>query len=54
MVTIMCIVTQTPSELDLKNPNFQLSRTQAAASSFILIFCFIGTILITRDINPYF
>lgn len=44
MVTIMCIVTQTPSELDLKNPNFQLSRTQAAASSFILIFCFIVTL----------
>lgn len=44
MVIIMCTVTLTPSELDLKNPNFQLSRTQAAASSFILIFCFIVTL----------
>ncbi|XP_072752130.1 lysosomal cholesterol signaling protein [Anoplolepis gracilipes] len=44
MVTIMCTVIHIPSELDLKNPNFQLSRTQAAASSFILIFCFIVTL----------
>lgn len=39
----MCTtVTLTPTELDFKNPNFQLGRTEAAASSFILIFCFIG------------
>lgn len=45
MVTIMCTtVTLTPSEFDLKNPNFQLGRAQAAASSFILIFCFIVTL----------
>ncbi|XP_029156528.1 integral membrane protein GPR155 [Nylanderia fulva] len=45
MVIIMCTtVTLPPSEFDLKNPNFQLGRTQAAASSFILIFCFIVTL----------
>lgn len=44
MTTIMCIITLTPSEFDLKNPNFQLTKVQAAASSFILIFCFIVTL----------
>lgn len=41
MTTIMCTITLT-SEFDLKNPNFQFTKVQAAASSFILIFCFIG------------
>ncbi|EFN74449.1 Integral membrane protein GPR155 [Camponotus floridanus] len=44
MTTIMCTITLTPSEFDLKNPSFQLTRVQAAASSFILIFCFIVTL----------
>lgn len=43
MVTLICVTVRlNPSDLDLKNPNFQLGRTQAAISSFILIFCFIG------------
>ena len=43
MVTLICVTVRlNPSDLDFKNPNFQLGRTQAAISSFILIFCFIG------------
>ncbi|XP_018398863.1 PREDICTED: integral membrane protein GPR155 [Cyphomyrmex costatus] len=45
MVTLTCITVRlNPSDLDFKNPNFQLGRTQAAISSFILIFCFIVTL----------
>ncbi|XP_011630215.1 integral membrane protein GPR155 [Pogonomyrmex barbatus] len=45
MVTLICLTVRwNPSDLDLKNPNFQLGRTQAAVSSFILIFCFIVTL----------
>lgn len=45
MTIITCaIVTPNLSDLDYKNPNFQLGRTQAAISSFILIFCFIVTL----------
>ncbi|KYQ58710.1 hypothetical protein ALC60_02358, partial [Trachymyrmex zeteki] len=45
MVTLICVTVRlNPSDLDLKNPNFQLGRTQAAISSFILIFCFIVTL----------
>ncbi|XP_011052542.1 PREDICTED: integral membrane protein GPR155 [Acromyrmex echinatior] len=45
MVTLICVAVRlNPSDLDFKNPNFQLGRTQAAISSFILIFCFIVTL----------
>ncbi|TGZ48314.1 Uncharacterized protein DBV15_08645 [Temnothorax longispinosus] len=45
MVTLTCITVRlNPSDLDFKNPNFQLGRTQAAVSSFVLIFCFIVTL----------
>ncbi|KYN35218.1 hypothetical protein ALC56_10393 [Trachymyrmex septentrionalis] len=45
MVTLICITVRlNPSDLDLKNPNFQLGRIQAAISSFVLIFCFIVTL----------
>jgi len=43
MATLTCVTVKlNPSNLDLKNPNFQLGRTQAAVSSFVLVFCFIG------------
>lgn len=43
MVTLTCMTIRlNPSDLDFKNPNFQLGRPQAAVSSFVLIFCFIG------------
>ncbi|KYN09636.1 hypothetical protein ALC57_18156, partial [Trachymyrmex cornetzi] len=45
IVTLICVTVRlNPSDLDFKNPNFQLGRTQAAISSFILIFCFIVTL----------
>lgn len=45
MVILTCITVRlNPSDLDFKNPNFQLGRTQAAVSSFVLIFCFIVTL----------
>ncbi|RLU21869.1 hypothetical protein DMN91_006246 [Ooceraea biroi] len=45
MMVITCVtVAPNLSDLDYKNPNFQLGRTQAAVSSFILIFCFIVTL----------
>ncbi|XP_012533910.1 integral membrane protein GPR155 [Monomorium pharaonis] len=45
IVTLTCATVRlNPSDLDLKNPNFQLGRTQAAVSSFVLIFCFIVTL----------
>nr|XP_012148953.1 PREDICTED: integral membrane protein GPR155 isoform X4 [Megachile rotundata] len=45
IVTIMCsTISPKNSELDFKNPNFQLGRIQAAISTFILIFCFIVTL----------
>lgn len=60
MVTLTCITVKlNPSDLDFKNPNFQLGRTQAAVSSFVLIFCFIGMlqqvlIYIFNTNNVYF
>lgn len=51
MVILTCITVRlNPSDLDFKNPNFQLGRTQAAVSSFVLIFCFIGML---REILIY-
>lgn len=45
MVILTCITVRlNPSDLDFKNPNFQLGRTQVAVSSFVLIFCFIVTL----------
>ncbi|XP_011168047.1 integral membrane protein GPR155 [Solenopsis invicta] len=45
MVALTCVTVKlNPSDLDFKNPNFQLGRTQAAVSSFVLIFCFIVTL----------
>ncbi|KAL0101575.1 hypothetical protein PUN28_019012 [Cardiocondyla obscurior] len=45
IVTLTCFAVRlNPSDLDFKNPNFQLGRIQAAVSSFVLIFCLIVTL----------
>lgn len=59
IVILTCILRLNLSGVDLKNPNFQLGRTQAAVSSFVLIFCFIGmlrekSIYIFSTNNVYF
>lgn len=39
----MCsTITPKDSELEFRNPNFQFGRIQAATSTLLLIFCFIG------------
>ncbi|KAK0178661.1 hypothetical protein PV327_007533 [Microctonus hyperodae] len=46
IVTAMCLTVtpKNPVNIDLRNPNFQLGRAQAAISIFILLFCFIVTV----------
>lgn len=46
IVTLMCLIVtpKNPVNIDLRNPNFQLGRIQAAISIFILLFCFIVTV----------
>ena len=45
IVIIMCsTISPKNSDLDFRNPNFQLGRIQAATSTFILTFCFIVTL----------
>lgn len=54
LIAIVMCSTLSPkeSELQFRNPNFQLGRSQAATSTFILIFCFIGRIS-TRNPSNY-
>ncbi|KAG7198737.1 hypothetical protein KM043_001725 [Ampulex compressa] len=45
IVIVMCsTVSPKESEIDFRNPNFQLGRIQAATSAFVLVFCFIVTL----------
>ncbi|XP_032682563.1 integral membrane protein GPR155 isoform X2 [Odontomachus brunneus] len=45
MVIVLCFsISPNLTDLNMKNPNFQLDRVQAAVSSFLLIFCFIVTL----------
>ncbi|XP_057326754.1 integral membrane protein GPR155 [Microplitis mediator] len=45
-VGLMCLIIspKNPDDIDLRNPNFQFGRVQAAVSIFILLFCFIVTL----------
>ncbi|CAG5108878.1 Similar to GPR155: Integral membrane protein GPR155 (Homo sapiens) [Cotesia congregata] len=45
-VGLMCLIIspKNPDDIDLRNPNFQFGRVQAAISIFILLFCFIVTL----------
>ena len=41
-IILCCTIAPKESDLDFANPNFQLGRSEAATSTFVLIFCFIG------------
>lgn len=49
----MCLTVtpKVPADLDLRNPNFQLGRVQAAMSILVLLFCFIGKYTYCRKIS---
>ncbi|XP_043268261.1 integral membrane protein GPR155 [Venturia canescens] len=46
IVAIMCLAAtpNEPTNFDLRNPNFQMGRVQAAMSILVLLFCFIVTL----------
>lgn len=46
IAALLCLTVspKNPADIELRNPNFQLGRVQAAISIFILLFCFIVTL----------
>ncbi|XP_076756400.1 integral membrane protein GPR155 homolog anchor [Xylocopa sonorina] len=43
VITMCSTMSRKETKLEFRNPNFQLGRTQAAISIFVLVFCFIVT-----------